>query len=349
MLGYNVVGLCRPGHHQEVAALGVTIVDIAKKLNISHVTVSRVLNGLGKSPVAEETRKRVLEAAREMGYYPNRMARALATGRSNVIAVSLPGLSLPMYGQVIRSLQSCLRKDGFNLIPFANGGGISLRGWPIDGALAFCAELSVGRFLQDSMDMKIPLVAMMTPEMNDYADYVDVDLYEASRDAVRHLVESGRKRVAFVVAEMSNRAGFSRLDAYLDVMRESDLPTEIITLNDVSRTCARDGICDYVKQNGCPDGFFCSNDDFALGTYRALRDLDLRIPEDTGIIGCDGIEDTEYIDPPISTIIQPVEAMCEKAWQFLKQRLDSPDLPQQRMMLKAHLEIRESTALRNRE
>jgi LacI family transcriptional regulator, sucrose operon repressor len=93
----------------------VTIQDIAEKLSISNSTVSRVLNNRGMDFISEATRKRVLKAVDEMGYRPNRFARALATGRTHMVALVLPSMYEPYYAQVIRNLQGHLFGDGFSL------------------------------------------------------------------------------------------------------------------------------------------------------------------------------------------------------------------------------------------
>lgn len=324
--------------------MAVTIVDIAKKLNVSHATVSRVLNGRNKDFISEETRQRVLNAAMEMGYQPNRMARALATGKSNLIALSLPDLSAPFYGRIIKSFQECLKRDGFDMIPFANEGTVGLKGWPVDGVAAFGAAGSVGPFLRDSVELSIPLVTMGPGYISD-TDYVAVDLYRGSRDAVQHLVETGRKRIAFVAYRPDLPHAFSRRDAYLEVLSEAGMEPEIISVSDLGRPGVRNDIAQYIDAHGCPDGLFCMSDDLAIGAFRALRDCELRIPEDVALVGCDGIEDTEYIDPPISTILQPVEEVCEMTWEFLRNRMRNPDIDQQTAKLEARLEVRSSSAV----
>jgi len=85
------------------------------------------------------------------------------------------------------------------------------------------------------------------------------------------------------------------------------------------------------------------NDDLAIGSFRALRDLNVLVPDAVGLVGCDGIEDTEYMDPTITTIVQPVAEMCKKAWEYLRNRLEDPGIAQQNTTLQCKLDIRQST------
>ena len=92
-----------------------------------------------------------------------------------------------------------------------------------------------------------------------------------------------------------------------------------------------------------PEAIFCHSDDAALGIYRGLCDLKLRVPEDVALVGCDGIEDTEYLECPLTTLVQPVSAMCAAAWEFLMKRLAHPETTMQKIILQPKLALRESS------
>jgi LacI family transcriptional regulator len=106
-------------------------------------------------------------------------------------------------------------------------------------------------------------------------------------------------------------------------------------------------IQDYVRHQGRPEAIFCHADDAALGVYRGLCDLGVRVPEEVALVGCDGIEDTEYLECPLTTLVQPVAAMCATAWQFLQQRLEQPSISPQHAILKPKLALRESSRRRS--
>jgi len=320
----------------------VTIRDVAKRLGISHTTVSRVLNGKRGTFISRATRERVLEVAREMGYQPNPIARALASGRTQMVALWINETHTPFYAKVLHCIQQQAWQHHYEMIISAYSGerglllGISgLSGWPTDGILA----------VDLLRPIDVPLPAMPVPVVTigvfyvESVDYVGIDLTSATIEAVQHLLAPGCRRVAYMGIDEVD----SRYEAYTATVEQAGRKPEYIVVPDGRRSSARQALVEYVKARGHPDAIFCHNDDAAIGAYRALRDLDLKIPDDVALVGCDGIEDTEYLDIPISTIVQPVERMCELRWQYLECRMSAPSMPLQQTILKAQLVIRESS------
>jgi LacI family transcriptional regulator len=133
-------------------------------------------------------------------------------------------------------------------------------------------------------------------------------------------------------------------------MNKAKLKPEFIyyPLTEQQRSITRQLIQDYIREHGRPDAIFCHSDDVAMGIYRGLCDMKLRVPDEVALVGCDGIQDTEYLECPLTTLVQPVTAMCATAWQFLIQRMDRPGTKPQRMKLKPKLVVRDSTTRANR-
>jgi LacI family transcriptional regulator len=126
-------------------------------------------------------------------------------------------------------------------------------------------------------------------------------------------------------------------------MAEAGKQVEYIITPDEHRRSVASPLTDYIERHGCPDGLFCFNDDMAIGAYRTLKDLGRRIPDDVALVGCDGIDDLKYLDPRVSTIVQPLEHMCMIAWTFLERRIKNNALPLQHITVQPKLEIRESS------
>ena len=114
-------------------------------------------------------------------------------------------------------------------------------------------------------------------------------------------------------------------------------------LSERQRPVARQLIQDYVRDHGRPEAIFCHSDDVARGIYRGLCDAGISVPGDIALVGCDGIEDTEYLECPLTTLVQPVAEMCATAWGFLQMRLEDWTGPAQHAVLRARLAIRESS------
>ncbi|MBN1942273.1 MAG: LacI family DNA-binding transcriptional regulator [Phycisphaerae bacterium] len=321
--------------------MAVTLKDIAEYLNVSKMTVSRVLNNRPSDFITEATRQRVWEAARKMGYVPNRAARALVTGQTRQIAFLSPSMGSRFFQEVAYHFHQLLLNDQYEMVSgelepqqkdSKHSRGLANLG--LDGILVYGGQL--GSFIP----YRGPIVNM-GPHCSETFDAVNVDLYPASRQAVESLLDSGAKRVAHVLTPGTQQEFDDRYRAYTHVLRERGKKEEYILTPDWSRSAARETIQTHVKKHGCPDGLFCANDDIAIGTYRGLRDMQIGVPDQVRLIGCDGIEDTQYLDPPMSTIVQPIQEMCITAWDFLKRRLKKGNLPRQTKTLEARLVIRD--------
>lgn len=328
----------------------VTIVDIAKKLKLSHATVSRVLNKREDRFISNATRERVLLASQELGYRPNMTARALVTGRTGRIAFWSPAMGGRFFQELAYRFHKTLKKDNFEMITGEIGlqmldpsNTMGLTRMDVDGVIMYGGGL--GGLLKTALESNFPQKAPIVNIGSIYdgnLDFVMIDLYPASREAVQYLLNTGRKRVAQMLIPSIKSDEYGRYRAYRDVLTEAGLPTEFILTPEGTSFTAREIICDYVKANGCPDAIFCSNDEIALGAFRGLRDLGKRIPQDVALIGCDGIDEVAFVDPPLATISQPVEEMCNLVWEILHRRMENSEIGQQKAVLKASFVLRES-------
>jgi DNA-binding LacI/PurR family transcriptional regulator len=118
-------------------------------------------------------------------------------------------------------------------------------------------------------------------------------------------------------------------------MDAAGLPQRLIHIKQHGRIDGWCAVAEYLCQGERPDALFCQNDQVAEGCYRALREAGLRIPEDVAVIGCDGISQDEFVNPPLATIAQPAEEMCRVAWDFLKKRIANREIPRQSASIEA--------------
>jgi LacI family transcriptional regulator len=331
--------------------MAVTIIDIAKALHLSKGTVSRILSGKGDL-FSEATRQRVLAAAAEAGYRPSHVARALSTGRTGIVALWLwsDGRQDSYHDRVSHAMQGALLEYpdqllispvGQKILEFARNKTLSP--WDVDGIVAHEASPAVAALLGRDHPYPVPIVSTGSYNLLPDVDTVGIDLREGAEEAVRHLLAPGRRRVAYLAERSARHAEDVRARVYVEVMGEAGLETELIFAPDVSRGAARQAIREHVSEKGLPEAIFCHNDTLAIGTCRGLRDLGARVPDDVALVGCDGIEDTEFMDVPISTIVQPLDEMATLALQYLRARLQDPEAPIQLTWLRPHLVIRESS------
>jgi DNA-binding LacI/PurR family transcriptional regulator len=340
-----------------VILMKASIRQVAERAKVSHATVSRVLNNANVR-ISSETRRRVEEAAAEMGYQPNRYARALVTGRTQTIALWTTNLRSAYYADFIHYVHEEVGRHGYDLIVSSAKVSenacddspavldtIKLLSWPVDGIIA--VDLTRGALpgLKNSLIGGIPFVNVGGYVLES-ADFVRVDLTAQAAQAVKHLASIGCKRIAYLAPnwfDWFRLVNDVRLHSYEETMAEIGQDPEFIIANDEKRESVIPALSAYVKQHGCPDGLFCYNDDMAIGALAVLRGMGIRVPEDVGLIGCDGIRETAYQCPALTTIVQPLEQICMAAWEFLKQRIQSPDSPLQQVVLMPNLEIRAST------
>ena len=323
----------------------VTQEQIARQLGISRQLVTFALAGYPQ--VAKASRQRILTAARELGYRPNPHARALQRKRTGLIALWIPDQISTHYSHVARELNRLVKQARHELIVSEvgpTGAKQILTHVPVDGVIAVDFPGQMKTFSQARTILSVPLVSMGTVGHGE-TDSVQVDFRAGTQAAMNHLLDSGYRHIAHATFMQNNRSFDPRRLGYQGAMRTAGLKPEYIyyPLTERQRPVTRRLIQDYIHQHGCPEAIFCHSDDAALGIYRGLCDLKLRVPEDVALAGCDGIEDTEYLECPLTTLVQPVTEMCAAAWAFLLKRLEQPEIKMQSLILEPKLAIREST------
>ena len=323
----------------------VTQEQIARKLGVSRQLVTFALAGYPQ--ISKASRDRILAAARRMGYRPNPHSRALRQQRTGIIGLWIPDQISTHYSHVARELGRLAKQARHELIVAEVSRADAdhlLSHVPVDALCVVDASSSVWGRLGKSKDRALPVVRVGAGTSR-RTDWVEVDLLSGSMQVVRHLVDCGYRRIAHATFVREDALRESRRVGYQRAMRQAGLKTEFIyyPLTEQQRPVTRQLIQDYGRDHGWPEAIFCHSDDAALGIYRGLCDLGLRVPDDVALVGCDGIEDTEYLECPLTTLVQPVAAMCATAWQFLQQRLEQPSTALQHACLKPQLVLRESS------
>ncbi len=331
---------CRITATAEIGVLGhsalmaVTIHDIARELNLSSMTVSRVLSQVDNPAVKLITRKRVEEAALRMGYQANRSARALASGRTNIIGLWISHLNTSVYSQIAQACRVAVQGAGMELsISEMDWHFNGLEGprrfhWPVDGIMAVDPPplANLETLLGSTVWKDIPRVHLGSGQLVPWeGDYAIVDLGAGTRIAIEHLLRVGCKRIAYVAPWGADRPGMCHYDAYVEVLKSVGMQPECIVVDDWELPTARRTVAEYIKANGSPDGIYCHHDEYTIATFRALRDLNLNVPVDVALIGCEGNAFLEYFDPSISTMAMPVTELCRTSWELLQQRIAEPD------------------------
>lgn len=331
----------------------IRIADVAKRAGMSASTVSYVLNEREGVAISADTRARVLAAAKELGYVANPVARALRTGRTNTVGLSVAELSQPFSVVLLSHLAGIVEESGWStmlrqcgpepLDPAALRDSLSM--WPVDGVIAQTTPIWVQTFRAVNEARRLPFVRLDSQPPNDSGDYVAYHLGPGASLATRHLVEVGCRRIAFVAPDYGIGPECRRQGAYLAVLAEAGLPPTAIATDANGCASAHAAVHQRLAAGERYDGFACYNDDTAVGVIRALADHGLRVPRDAAVVGFDGLDLGEFTVPRLTSVRIPVEEVAATAWNYLRARLDGSDAPQQGCTFDSHLVVRESSRL----
>jgi DNA-binding LacI/PurR family transcriptional regulator len=307
----------------------VTLEDVAAVAGVSRGTVSNVVR---KDPqVGELVRLRVLSAIDKLGYRPSAVGRNLVSGRTGLVALAIPNFAQPHFADIARlAVYEAEERD------------LRLAVQQTDNRIEREREISDAWNLGTSDGLIFSPSSITDDEIESRSAGV-----ELARLATRHLVEIGRTRIAMIGDKsfgdenvVSERAAGYRL-ALADAGLSQ--PFDIGVVCDWTR---RDGeeAMRVILDHGLPfDAVFCANDLLAVGAMRELRRRGVSVPSDVAVIGVDDIEDSEFVEPGLTTVAIDRAWIVTKAFEFLSARLDDPGSPAKQVDTPFHLVIREST------
>lgn len=330
-----------------------TLEVVAELAGVSRATVSRVVNGSPK--VSPEVHAAVTRAINKLGYVPNRAARTLVTRRTDTLVLLMhepPDTVFedPFFANVLRGMNAALSTTDLQLVLLHARGDQqrerALRyvcNGHVDGALV------ISLHGDDPMPTAIlaagvPMVSMGRPPAGRRADYVDADNTGGGREAVRHLVATGRRRLATVAGPQDMSAGVDRLRGYVDATHASGLSdaAERVAYGDFTEAGGYSSMKSLLEQTPDLDGVFVASDLMGLGAMRALRELGRRVPDDVSVVGFDDAPLAMYAAPPLTTIRQPIERLGKEMVRLLLHRLADPEGEPQTLILPTELVVRAS-------
>lgn len=310
--------------------MSATIKDVAREAQVSIATVSRVFNESGS--VSEETRRRVRAVAERLRYVPHHGARSLITRRTNLLGVVLPEVYGEFFSELIRGIDLSGRAYGVHILVSGSHGGsdeaaaaIRAMQGRVDGLLAMLPNVDPD-FLATRLPDSMPVVLMNTPQRESRAASVVVDNFGGAGALVRHLVDCGYRRIAFISGPESNFDARERLRGFR---------TALAALGPEA-TCEVVG-GDFTEESGYqagkriaamptrPDAVFAANDSMAIGCLFALREAGLNVPADIGLTGFDDIPIARFMNPPLTTVRVRIAELGELALERLVHAIRHPD------------------------
>jgi DNA-binding LacI/PurR family transcriptional regulator len=330
-----------------------TLRDVADRAGVSIRTVSNVVSGY--EHVSARMRERVMAAIAELDYRPNPVARTLRTGRTGVLALVVPEIDVPYFSQLARDVIDAAAQLGFRVMIDQTGHDHARerqlllgedRTMLFDGIL-FSPLVTRAELLEMKHTTTMPLILLGEHEFDGRFDHVAIDNVAAARDAVGHLIASGRSRIAAIGAqpEEEYETPRQRTAGYESALAGAGLeldPRLMRPSAHYSRTDGYDAARDLLALH--PDAIFCYSDLLAMGAMRAVFDAGLRVPDDVAVIGVDDIEEGRFSRPSLSTVSLDTPFIAREAVRRITARIDDPGLAAEQIIAPHHLLPRESTA-----
>lgn len=324
--------------------------EVAELAGVSAATVSRVLNGLAS--VRADHRERVLEAVRQTGYRPNRLARNLRRQQAETIGVVVPDIDNPHFSEAVSVFEQIAFSKGYRLLLCSTGEKpVKQRAYlqvladeRVRGVIVAPADRR-GSGLRRLLEFGIPVVTFDRDVHDDRADAVLCDNKDATRKATEHLIWLGHERIGYVGGRHDIDIGAERLAGYTAAMRAAGL-TPFSVDGGFRTDLAAQETAALLAVHERPTALVVGNNLMALGALSAIRDANVAVPAEVALVAVDDPPWAALVEPPLTVVAQPVQKMAETAMTLLLERLDGSREEPVRAVLPLELRIRASCGMR---
>jgi DNA-binding LacI/PurR family transcriptional regulator len=334
----------------------VTIKDIARHLNISTATVSRAMRDM--HDIHPDTRKAVLDLAREWDYQPNQMALNLVKNKTKTLGVIVPNLNYYFFSEVLSCIEDAAHAEGYSVLIGQSKESFErektnvqdLTHGQVDGVIiSLSRETTTVEHLQRLQRKYIPVVFFdrHSDQMN--APSVIVDNLDAARKGVQHLIDNGYRRIAYMAGPPNLLISNQRLMGYQDALREAGLTfrEEYVLHNDYLPETTRLNIATLLKLNEPPDALLCVSDRISFTAIHTIKESGRRVPDDIGVVSFNDDPMCALFTPTLTSIAQPIEGFAKQTVQQLLRQIKllqiGEELPAETVVLPTELKIRESS------
>ncbi len=307
-----------------------TIKDVAALAGVSISTVSRVINNT--VPVDTLTKEQVINAIKELNYQPNFLAKGLKDGKTNTISLLIPSIRNPSLPIIVRGVEDVARKEGYTLILCNTDESIDaekkyiekMRNNWVDGMI-FATAVDSSDHLGELSKSGFPTV-LVSRQWGNEIDLIAVDNVKSGYIATEHLITRGYKRIGFTIGRSDLRLYRDRYKGYLKALSDYQIEFNEHFLihaipDEYTGICKFPGLEEFMTGKHKPDAIFATSDLTAISLIRAVKELGMSVPADLAVIGIDNIDISSQIDPPLTTIAQPLYEMGVAAANRLIKRI----------------------------
>ncbi|MDB5789202.1 LacI family DNA-binding transcriptional regulator [Caballeronia mineralivorans] len=306
-----------------------TQLEVARRANVSQTTVSLILGNSTTQAFPGETLERVLKAARDLGYVPNRLAQALKTHRTMTLACVVPDIGNPFYPDLVRGVQLAAEDEGYDVIALntqsdANRERRVLQ-WGLEGRVDGIIGVFFTLRARDFEPLTRAGVGILRIETsakkggNMPIDDLFVDNVAAATAATRYLLERGHTRITMITGAGGPQD--NRVLGYRRTMTEAGLVPDILVHSGFDEDGGIRATQEVLSRPERPTAIFAANDLMAIGAISVLRDAGLRIPDDIAVMGFDDIFAARVLTPALSTVNQFQNVLGQVAAHMMLQRI----------------------------
>jgi len=327
--------------------------EVAKRAGVSTATVSRVLSR--PDVVSPDTRVRVLRAVERLGYAPNSVAKNLRTLKSRKLLVTVPDISNPFFALILQGIEDTAQKNGYAVLLGDTQHdeireeryALMLKQKEADGLIFLGHRLPrvAASVVQELAPRCAPIVNGCEFSAELGVPSVHIDNAKAASEAMHHLYTLGHRKIGVVTGPLLSPLSRDRLEGALASARRQDAEQDVIVMQgDFSIRSGAEAADGLLKRPDRPTAVFCFNDEMAMGVMTTARQRGLHIPEDLSVVGFDDIRFAQCVDPPLTTIAQPMREIGEGTVRLLLEILSGSRIPPVSVTLPHTLQVRSSTA-----
>jgi LacI family transcriptional regulator len=330
----------------------VNIKTIAKELNLSPATISRVLNGKAKQfRISTETVELVEKHAAYKGYSPNLLAKGLQASKTFTIGLMIPDIANPFFALMAKSIEKAASSANYSILLVDAEENIekekkevrNMIGRKVDGIIAAPVGTMFEHF-QEILNQHIPLVFVDRYNSDNSIAYITSNNYSGAFDAAQLLINNGHTRIALIKGNEAIEPVRERNKGYLEALKKAGIQTDaqLITGNEFSIQNGYQSVKKILKLKNKPTAIFAMSNLIGLGVLQALKEANLSIPNDISLIIFDDQPYVAYLNPPITTVKQDSEKIGELAFECILKKIDNKDFEIQSTMIPAKIIERES-------
>ncbi|MEX0986114.1 MAG: LacI family DNA-binding transcriptional regulator [Bacteroidales bacterium] len=328
--------------------------ELAKILNVSITTVSRVLNGKAESyRISPKTQERVLKAAKEYNYIPNKIARGLKMDKTETLGLIIPDISNPFFADIAKSIEMEARLEGYSIILCDSHESLSLElklinlllGHKVEGIIVAPVGTKFDH-LERIYESGLPIVIVdrYFPDVN--LPFITSDNYHGAFEAVNYLISMGHTKIACVQGIINSQPNKERVSGYVDAMKKNNIEVDysLITGENFSIENGYKQTHILFSTDEPPTAIFALSNLISLGVIKALSEINISIPGDVSLVSFDEQPYSAYLGTPLTTIEQKKSELGQLAVSVIKRLIENTQTQRKaiNMRLKTNLIIRKS-------